>query len=223
MKIIVDKERNIVISHCADAEYVLVLGENYVPCNMANATAIYSKEKNVVYPIYLFSLYEVNDNETIIDGYYEYVNGVLSISASALSTGKANKLNELSTACEEKIYDGIDVKTTQGTEHFSLELNDQINLAARYLEVKSGATAAVYHADPDNNDYRLFTADEIIAIYTAADAFRIYETTYFNKLKKWVNRCTTITDVNAITYGVSLPTDLDTELATLTGKSSISL
>lgn len=46
----------------------------------------------------------------------------------SLEEKRAAKHAEVSTASEAAIYAGMDVETTQGTEHFSLEKNDQINL-----------------------------------------------------------------------------------------------
>ena len=41
---------------------------------------------------------------------------------------RADKMAELSASCNAAITAGMDVETTQGTEHFSLQETDQINL-----------------------------------------------------------------------------------------------
>ena len=133
---------------------------------------------------------------------------------------QSQKLNELSQSCEQIIYGGINVQTSIGLEHFSLTLEDQINIQNQVSMVLQGATQVPYHAD--NTTCRMFNAEEITAIGTIAISFKTYHTTYFNKLKQLVLECITVEEVMNITYGMALPINLDTELIALTGKSSIS-
>ena len=49
-----------------------------------------------------------------------------------LAEAKANKEAEISSSCNAAIVAGMDVETTQGTEHFSLQETDQINLTTAY-------------------------------------------------------------------------------------------
>ena len=69
---------------------------------------------------------------------------------------RADKLEELSSSCNATITAGMDVDTTQGTEHFALEETDQINLTTALSAVQSGAAGYPYHAD--GQLCRLFTA-----------------------------------------------------------------
>ena len=56
-----------------------------------------------------------------------------------LDTIKSEKEAEISTACNAAIVAGMDVETTQGAEHFSLQETDQINLTTAYNAILSGA------------------------------------------------------------------------------------
>ena len=123
----------------------------------------------------------------------------------SLEDKRAAKHAEVSAASEAIIYAGMDVETTQGTEHFSLTEKDQINLTTAKNAVEKGATAYPYHADGEM--CRIFTADEINAISQASIAHIIYHTTYCNHLFEWIRRAGA-TELAGITYGAELPDDL---------------
>lgn len=133
---------------------------------------------------------------------------------------KARKLNELSEACENYIFDGFDIETTMGIEHFSLEITDQIEIANQLKKVENGATHVPYHSD--NNACRLFTAEEMIAITTRAELIVTYHRTYFNLLKQAVTQITDVESLMNIQYGIPLHEELDATLVLITGLSSIS-
>lgn len=118
-----------------------------------------------------------------------------------------DKLVALSTACNQAIINGMDVETTEGTEHFSLEETDQINLTTAVSAIEQGAKGYPYHAD--KKLCRMFTAQEIKSIAESATAHKLYNTTLCNHLLMLVRRATTTTELDAITYSADcLPIDL---------------
>lgn len=123
----------------------------------------------------------------------------------SLEDKRAAKHAEISAASEAAIYAGMDVETTQGTEHFSLTEKDQINLTTAKNAVDKGAAAYPYHAD--NARCRIFTADEINAISQSSVTHIIYHTTYCNHLFEWIRRADAA-ELAGITYGAELPEDL---------------
>lgn len=123
----------------------------------------------------------------------------------SLEEKRAVKHAEISAASEAAIYAGMDVETTQGTEHFSLTEKDQINLTTAKNAVDKGAAAYPYHADGEM--CRIFTAEEINAIAQASIAHKIYHTTYCNHLFEWIRRADAA-ELAGITYGAELPDDL---------------
>ena len=127
----------------------------------------------------------------------------------------AAKLTEISSACEQTIFAGLDLETTEGTEHFSLTLNDQTNLSACYQMVQTGEASVLYHAD--GKLCRMFSTEEIISLMEAATKFKTCHTTYCNHLNVWINRCTDIDEVSSISYGAALPEDLQKNLDTILG------
>ena len=127
------------------------------------------------------------------------------IAADRLPSLREAKHAEVSAASEAAIYAGMDVETTQGTEHFSLTEKDQINLTTAKNAVDKGAAAYPYHADDEM--CRIFTAAEINAIGQASIAHKIYHTTYCNHLFEWIRRADAA-ELAGITYGAELPEDL---------------
>jgi hypothetical protein len=128
---------------------------------------------------------------------------------------------EISKSCNTAIISGIDVATTHGIEHFSLEETDQINLTTAFNTIQQGATMYPYHSD--GNMCRMFTADEIMAISNASIHHKLYHTTLCNHLLTWVRRTRTVEEINSITYSAdNLPEDLAANMASiLTASASI--
>ena len=125
---------------------------------------------------------------------------------------RADKLAELSASCNDAITAGMDVETTQGTEHFSLQETDQINLTTALSAVQSGAAGYPYHAD--GQLCRLFTAAEIQAIAAASVKHKLYHTTMCNHLLTWARRAETREELSGITYSADgLPDDLAANMA----------
>lgn len=132
---------------------------------------------------------------------------------------RADKLAELSASCNAAITAGMDVETTHGTEHFSLQETDQINLTTALSAVQSGAAGYPYHAD--GQLCRLFTAAEIQAIAAASVQHKLYHTTLCNHLLTWARRAETKEELSGITYAADgLPDDLAANMAAVLAASA---
>ena len=132
---------------------------------------------------------------------------------------RADKLAELSASCNAAITAGMDVETTQGTEHFSLQETDQINLTTALSAVQSGAAGYPYHAD--GQLCRLFTAAEIQAIAAASVRHKLYHTTLCNHLLTWARRAETKEELSGITYAADgMPEDLAANMAAVLAASA---
>ena len=124
---------------------------------------------------------------------------------------KQQKINEVSAACKETIYAGVDVELPTGsTEHFSLKEEDQINLFGKQAQITAGITQLEYHQD--GHPCRYYTVDEMTAIITAAMQFVSYHTTYCNSLYTWINSVEDKEDFQKITYGASIPIEYQSEV-----------
>lgn len=120
---------------------------------------------------------------------------------------QTEKLSNLSEICNQTIVAGMDVETTEGMEHFSLEETDQINLTTALSAIEQGAKGYPYHAD--KKLCRMFTAVELKAIAEKATAHKLYHTTLCNHLLILARRATTTAELDKITYSADcLPPDL---------------
>lgn len=139
-----------------------------------------------------------------------------SIKTLALSQARTEKLAEISSSCEKAIYAGVDVTLPDGSKaHFSLTEKDQINITAAQSAIKAGETQFPYHAD--GSLCRMYSADEITAVGTAATKYILYHTTYCNHLNRWVNRSESENEIRSVYYGASLPDDLQKSMDTIVG------
>lgn len=127
---------------------------------------------------------------------------------------QVSKLSVINLACNVAIVAGCDVPLTDGNvEHFSLSETDQINLSAAVAAVQAGAAAYPYHADGEL--CKLYPADDIVLIGTAATKHKLYHTTYCNHLRAWVQRVETVEELDTIYYGAELPEDLASNMTNI--------
>lgn len=116
---------------------------------------------------------------------------------------KATKLKEISKKCEDTIYNGVDVKMPDGTYHFSLTEEDQLNIFGLQAKISAGQTALEYHADGQPCKY--YSVEDIQKLITAAMTFVSYNTTYCNSLNMWIKAETDSTVIESIYYGIDIP------------------
>ncbi|MDN0032558.1 DUF4376 domain-containing protein [Oscillibacter ruminantium] len=130
----------------------------------------------------------------------------------SLAEVQADKLAEINAACDAAITAGCDVTLSDGTAgHISLSIPDQINLTTAREAVKAGGSGYAYHLD--GSLCEVYPAADIAIMAKAATAHILYHQTYCNHARMWVKRCTAVTDVQAITYGATLPDDLTQHMA----------
>ena len=121
-----------------------------------------------------------------------------------LNTIKANKTAEMSAACRAAIVAGFDVTLSDGKDHhFSLTVEDQLNLNALFGLLAAGAEQVPYHADGETCVY--FTAADMQVVVQEATAHKTYHESYFNSLKAYIASKRTAASVHAIEYGTEIP------------------
>lgn len=117
---------------------------------------------------------------------------------------QAAKKQEIATACEKIIYAGVNVPLSDDTvEHYSLTIEDQLNLFGKQIQVAAGQEAIEYHAD--GQPCRFYSAADMQAIIQAAMWHVSYHTTYCNALNMWIAGCQTVEEVQEIFYGADVP------------------
>lgn len=120
-----------------------------------------------------------------------------------IETVKEAKLKELSDACNNAINAGTQVQLNEEyTESFTYGLVDQSNISEMFNAVLLGATEYPYHANDD--DCRMYSAQDIMTIYATLSTYKTGQTTYHNQLKQYVKTLTTQEEIEAVVYGQEL-------------------
>ena len=123
---------------------------------------------------------------------------------------KAEKITEIKKDCEDYIYAGTSVTYADGAkEHFTYNLADQSNISEMFTAVMAGATEYPYHADGEI--CKIYTKEQIVAIYGTLSLFKTEATTYHNSLKAQINA---MTDIDAISATKFKETELTGEYLT---------
>lgn len=122
----------------------------------------------------------------------------ISLTEITLEEAIAEKVEELSAACEAGIVAGLNING----EHYSYTRDDQENIQTAISMSKETKLEVPYHAD--GGSCRLYTLEEMFTIYSTLEYNKTHHQTYFNQLKLYTQTLTTIEEVNAITYGMEL-------------------
>lgn len=122
---------------------------------------------------------------------------------------RASKINAMSYKCKEAIESGIDINIRGENQHFSLTIQDQLNLMGLNILTQTQSLIP-YHAD--GAEQMFYTADEIKEIITAANDLKNYHLTYYNSLKSYINTLNTIEEIAAVEYGIDIPEEYKTDV-----------
>lgn len=126
-----------------------------------------------------------------------------SYNEMVLNQAKTYKLLELSEACNAAIENGAEVELSDGAkESFTYTLADQANVSEMFTAVMSGATEYPYHQN--GGDCKMYSAQDIIKIYSTLSGMKTGQITYQNQLKQYVKTMTNVDDVYEVSYGQEL-------------------
>lgn len=110
------------------------------------------------------------------------------------------KLAELSAACEAAINSGTKVRFSDGSERLvTYDIKDQTNIKELFDAVRMGATAYLFHTP--SGDCMMYSAADIIAMYSTLAGYKTAQLTYHNKLKQYVESLGTVPAIQAVQYG----------------------
>lgn len=125
-----------------------------------------------------------------------------------ISEIKAEKLAELSAACEAAINDGITLTTEDGVErHFAGDEQDQINIDQVLRACEGGAPGWLYQSEgEDGQAGECFwcTATDAKKISNGLAIDKTKKRTYHNAMKKYVLHLTTVEEVLDVQWGQPL-------------------
>ena len=98
---------------------------------------------------------------------------------------RTSKIAELKRDCNKTITDGVNIKLSDGgTRHFSMSLEDQINLLTM-----------AYVADES-----IYSTEDMKTIIAETNAFKNYHIAKFKQLENRVNSLNTIQEISAVSY-----------------------
>lgn len=122
---------------------------------------------------------------------------------------RENIINRMSAACNAAIVGGVYVTLSDEKEyHFSLQMEDQLNLLSLQGMIANGAEAVPYHADGE--ECRYYSAEDFTAIATEATNWKLYQESYFNSLRAYIQSMETMPELLAVTYGMEVPAEYQT-------------
>ena len=125
---------------------------------------------------------------------------------NTLEGSRRAKIEEMSAACNAAIIAGFDI----GPAHYSLTVEDQLNLISLQAMIAMGQQTVPYHADGE--ECRYYTSEEFSEIVDAATRWKLYHESYFNNLKAWINQIEDARDINGIRYGDPIPDEYITDV-----------
>lgn len=121
------------------------------------------------------------------------------------------KIERMSQVCHQTIVNGIDVVLSDGeSHHFSLEIEDQIKIQALAMKAQNGTETLFWHED--DKPCQFYSASDILKIYAALEECQVYQTTYFNSLKMYLMAMDTVEEIGAVTYGMEIPVEYQSEV-----------
>lgn len=124
---------------------------------------------------------------------------------------KAVKSAEMSATCNKIITNGFDAILSDGeNHHFSLTIQDQLNLITLSSMVAAGETVIPYHADGEL--CKGYSVEDITTIINTATSFKAYHVTYFNSLKVYIDSMNDINEVNNVVYGIDIPEEYQSDV-----------
>jgi len=116
----------------------------------------------------------------------------------------------MSMTCRHIIEAGFDIELSdREVHHFSLDTQDQLNLITLSALAETQELIP-YHADGEI--CKFYSAAEIKTIVAGATQFKMYHTTYYNALKAYINSLETIEEIAAVTYGMELPEEFQSDV-----------
>lgn len=148
---------------------------------------------------------EINEDNKIINVTWndEAYEAYLSEQPDPTIKAKENKIEELSQACNQTIENGSEVVLIDGSkENFTYSLADQANVSEMFTAVMAGATEYPYHEN--DGICKMYSAQNIVKIYSTLSGMKTATITYHNQLKQYVKSLTDLGEINSVQWGQEL-------------------
>ena len=137
----------------------------------------------------------------------EQINPIIDFDSMSLEEFKEYKINEISKAGEQIIFNGTEVTLLNGvTKNFTYNLEDQSNLLNAIFIIQTLGNLTISlpyhgHAEP----CELYNAKDILAVYFTLQFFSTRIQTEINMKMNWIRSCTTKEEIRQIDINTPLP------------------
>ena len=129
-----------------------------------------------------------------------------------LEEAKEMKVAEMEAVKQQLIQEGFDVILADGTtEHFTLTIEEQIELSALQQKVKDGVPQLPWHIEDESEHCKFYANEDMALIVEAAFAHKSWHRTYFQDLRIYIRSLGSKEAVEAVTYGMDIPEDSRSE------------
>ena len=146
--------------------------------------------------------------EEIVDN-YEKLNKVEDTSTLKFTISK--KIKEMSQKCNEQIINGFDIILSDNvTYHFDLTIEDQLNLQSIQYQLIQGKTIIPFHCK--NGEFKYYSNIDLQLILDKANNHILYNNSYFNCLKSYINSLSDLKIIENINYGINIPQKYKSEI-----------
>lgn len=116
------------------------------------------------------------------------------------------KVSEMENIKQQLICAGFNVVLTDGTtEHFTLTIEEQIELSALQQKVKDGVPQLPWHIEDEGEHCRYYKNEDMALIVDAAFAHKSWHRTYFQDLRIYIRSLDSREAVEAVTYDMEIP------------------
>lgn len=122
------------------------------------------------------------------------------------------KVSEMNAVQQAVIQQGVNVTLTDGSvEHFTLTDHDQTSLMGLQSQVESGEEQIPWHTSDESEHCKFYSNADMALITSAAMAWVTWHVTYFRDLRIYIREMQEKEEVEAITYGIDIPEEYQSE------------
>ena len=149
----------------------------------------------------------------------DQINPIIDFNSMSLKEFKEYKINQISKAGEQIIFNGTEVTLLNGvTKNFTYNLEDQSNLLNAIFIIQTLGDLTISlpyhgHAEP----CELYNAKDILAIYFTLQFFSTRIQTEINMKMNWIRSCETKEEVEVIDINTPLPQEWADRAAAIMG------
>ena len=151
---------------------------------------------------------QFNNIKTELSLIQEQLNPTVDIDAMSIEEYRIYKKTEIGEQCRSEIYKGIDFELDGELQHFTYNIEDQMNFAIGKQNCDDGFLTIPYHNSANNNVtqcYKFYEASVFKDIYMKQFLNKIEKTTRCNAIFMWIDSLSDKEQIKEITFSSEIP------------------